>query len=479
MESIWQKTSQAGSRPQLEGDITADVAVIGGGLAGVLTAHFLSEAGTDVVILEANRVGSGQTGRTTAKVTAQHGLCYAEMLRQQGESTARAYAAANQQAVTLYRRLIDRLSIQCGFTEAPSWLYTCLETAPLEEELAAYEALGLKGALARDTGLPFPVTAALRLDGQAMFHPLKFLRRIAAPLRIYEHTRVLSVEGGVLATAKGAVHAQKVVFACHYPFLNHPGYYFMRMHQERSYCIAVEGAALPEGMFLGIDTDGLSLRPAGKYVLVGGGSHRTGENRKGGQLDMLESRAKRIWRGCSVAARWSAQDCVSLDGIPYIGQFAADTPDWFVATGFRKWGMTGSMAAARVLTALVQGEPAEFGGLFTPQRFQPSASAAQLFHDMAESVRGLSRTAFGLPRGLTDALPAGHGGIVSYEGGKAGVYKSPSGEIFVIDPRCPHLGCQLEWNPDTLSWECPCHGSRFDFRGRLLDGPAQLDAERG
>ena len=162
-----------------------------------------------------------------------------------------------------------------------------------------------------------------------------------------------------------------------------------------------------------------------------------------------------------------------MDGIPYIGSFSADTPEWFVATGFRKWGMTSAMAAARVLTAQIQGETAELGTLFSPQRFRPSASAAQLFRDTAEAARGISRTASGPPRAAADALPPGHGGIVSVQGEKLGVYKAKNGDIFAIDPRCPHLGCQLEWNPDSLSWECPCHGSRFDFRGRLLDGPAQ------
>lgn len=478
MESIWQKTTQIGGRSPLEGDIAAEIAVIGGGLTGILTAHYLAGAGRDVVVLEAGRIGSGQTGRTSAKISAQHGLRYAELIHDHGVEAAKSYAAAQFQAVALYRRLIDSLAIQCDLEDAPAYLYTCLETGALEEEFQAYQTLGLGGELTSRTELPFPIVSALRLDGQAQFHPLKFLRRIAAPLRIYEHTRVLGVRDGVLTTEHGAVHAQKIVFACHFPFPNHPGYYFMRMHQERSYCIAVENAREMRGIYLGVDPDGLSFRSAGGCLIIGGGAHRTGENRQGGKFEMLEARARRLWQDCKVAARWSAQDCVPLDGLPYIGRFAANTPDWFVATGYRKWGMTNAMTAARMLTAQIQGETTEFDALFSPQRFQPSASAAQLFRDMAEAVRGLSRTAFGLPRALTDELPRGHGGIVSYQGSKVGVYKAKNGEIFAIDPRCPHLGCQLEWNPDAMSWDCPCHGSRFDFRGRLLEGPALEGLER-
>lgn len=472
MESIWQQTTQIGARPPLEQDTSAEVAVVGAGLSGILTAHFLANAGIDVVVLEADRIGGGQTGRTTAKITAQHGLCYADLLERFGAETAQSYAAAHLQAVAHYRRMTDSLAIPCGFEEVPAFLYTCLDPAALEREAEAYRTLDLPGELTRRTELPFPITCALRMDEQAQFHPLQFLRRIAAPLRIFERTRVLDARDGVLTTEHGAVHAQKVVFACHFPFLKHPGYYFMRMHQERSYCIAVQDARPMRGMYLGVDPDGLSFRSARGCLLVGGGSHRTGENRKGGKFEMLENRARRLWPHCKVAARWSAQDCVPIDDLPYIGHFAADTPDWFIATGFRKWGMTGSMTAARMLAAQIQGDSTEFDELFSPQRFRPSASAAQLFRDMAEAARGLSRTTFGLPRGLTDELPFGHGGIVSYQGEKVGVYKAKNGEVFAVDPRCPHMGCQLEWNPDTLSWDCPCHGSRFDFRGRLLDGPA-------
>ncbi len=200
MESIWQKTTQIGGRSPLEGDIAAEIAVIGGGLTGILTAHYLAGAGRDVVVLEAGRIGSGQTGRTSAKISAQHGLRYAELIHDHGVEAAKSYAAAQFQAVALYRRLIDSLAIQCDLEDAPAYLYTCLETGALEEEFQAYQTLGLGGELTSRTELPFPIVSALRLDGQAQFHPLKFLRRIAAPLRIYEHTRVLGVRDGVLTT---------------------------------------------------------------------------------------------------------------------------------------------------------------------------------------------------------------------------------------------------------------------------------------
>ena len=217
MESIWQKTTQISARPALEEDISAETVIIGGGLTGILTAHFLTQAGYDTVVLEAGRIGSGQTGRTTAKITAQHGLRYTELMERFGEETARAYAAANLQAVTQYRRLIDSLSIPCDFAEAPAYLYACEAPEQLENEAHTYQVLGLDGGLVQTNELPFPTAAALRLNGQAQFHPLKFLKHLAAPLRIYEHTRASAVQDGVVTTGQGAVHAKNIIFACHFP----------------------------------------------------------------------------------------------------------------------------------------------------------------------------------------------------------------------------------------------------------------------
>lgn len=474
MQSIWRETTLLRPRGPLPGNLEADVAVIGGGMAGVLTAYFLRQKGRRPIILEARRLAGGQTERTTAKITAQHGLKYAQLIRDHGEERALQYAEANRQAIRDYRDLAAALGIKCKYEECPAYLYSCVERDCLEEELAAARSLGFEAELTRDTELPFPVKSALRFDHQARFHPLRFLEALAEELTVFEDTEVLTLDGNRLETNRGTVEANQVVFASHYPFRNVPGYYFLRMHQERSYVAAVEGAPPISGMYYGVDQEsGWSLRQAGDLLLLGGGNHRTGENSEGGQYAALEAKAAELWPGCRVAARWSAQDCMPLDGVPYIGPFSSAEKSWFVATGFQKWGMTASMAAARLLSSLMCGEESPWAEVFSPQRFQLSASAKQLFEEGTQAVKGLAREWLIPPKEALEQLAPGRGGILSWQDKKVGAYRDERGTFYLVDPRCPHLGCRLEWNPDELSWDCPCHGSRFDYRGNLLDGPAQ------
>lgn len=473
MESIWKRTEKTNKREMLEGSLDTDVAVIGGGLAGILTAYYLKQYGIDAVVLEAGKIGGGQTGNTTAKVTSQHNLIYDRLIGEFGIEKARQYAAANERAIGEYRRLIEKNGIDCQWRDCPAFLYSIEENDILEKEAKAARQLGISAEVVNETELPFHTEAALRFNGQACFHPLKFLNGIADHVKIYENTPVEMIDKCDLKVRHGAVHAGKVVFACHYPFVNFPGYYFMRMHQERSYVLALEQTQELEGMYLGIDNPSLSFRSYGKYLLLGGEGHRTGENSQGGRYDRLREWSREFWPQCTVASKWSAQDAMPMDGIPYIGEFSSSTPDWYVATGFGKWGMTSSMAAALILSDAITGKKNPHADVFSPQRFHFSASAKSLVEDGLKAAVGLTREIFHLPAEKGEELQPGHGGIVEWDGKKAGVYKTEKGKIFAVSARCPHLGCQLEWNPDELTWDCPCHGSRFDYQGNVVDGPAQ------
>lgn len=474
MESIWSKTTELPAFDNLPGDRSAEVAVIGGGLAGLLTAKKLKQRGVDVIVIEAETIASGQTRNTTAKITSQHGLKYDSLIQNFGERLAWQYAQANELAISEYRRMIEEEQIDCGFRECPAYLYSLLETEPLRQEAEAAKRLGIKAEYTDKTELPFPVKGAVRFDHQAQFHPLDFIKELVKGLTIYEHTRAITAEAGKIITDQGTVAAKKIVFATHYPFLNQPGYYFLRMHQERSYVLALKNAVRLDGMYYGIDEkEGWSLRNENDLLLFGGGNHRTGENRAGGKYRMLRNKARDLWPNAAEMAHWSAQDCMPLDGVPYIGQFSDPTPNWFVATGFQKWGMTSSMAAAMILTDQILGVNNPYAAVFSPQRFTPSASAQSFLEEGKHAVRDLSRRVFAPPRALAEELPAGHGGVVELDGEKVGVYKDEDGRLYAVSIRCPHLGCQLEWNPDEKSWDCPCHGSRFDYHGNLIDNPAQ------
>ena len=471
MKSIWSQTCRLRQREALPGDMKTDIAVIGAGMAGILVASALQEAGRRVVVLEAKRIAGGQTRNTTAKLTCQHGLLYEKLIRTLGEEKARQYAQANAAALMEYRRIIADRNIDCDLEQRDAWVYGS-NAAQLWKEAEAAAALGLPATFVEETKLPFPTAGAVRFANQAQFHPLKFLQAISEPLTIYENTSVQSVEGNQIITTRGRVQAEQIVFACHYPFVNFPGMYFARMHQERSYVIALENAAPMDGMWIGAEQGAYSFRNYGSLLFLGGGGHRCGENSAGGRYDLLRQQAARWFPGSREVAHWSAQDCVTADSVPYIGPYAASRPNWYVATGFQKWGMTSSMVAAMLLRDRLCGKENPWAEVFDPGRFDEKTLTG-LAQESGQAVKGLAKQLFQIPAEAAKELPPGHGGIVFWKGKKLGVYKDESGALWPVDIRCPHLGCQLEWNPDERSWDCPCHGSRFDYRGKLISGPAQ------
>ncbi len=437
MKSIWTESTLIPRRNPLPGNKRTEVAVIGAGMAGILTAYFLQKHGLHVVVLEADRIGSGQTGFTTAKITSQHNLIYQKLVRTAGEETARLYGKANQLAVKEYGKLIKRHSIQCHYEETDAYLYSVQESEVLLKEAECAARLGLPASFAGETGLPFPVHGAVRFTGQAQFHPLEFLRDISAGLTVYERTRVTKVQGHEVVTDKGVVKAEKVVFATHYPFINFPGFYFMKMYQEKSYVLGLEPAASLNGMYLGIDSKAYSFRNAGDRLLLGYGSHRTGKIPKENPFLTMKRAGEHLFPEAVELGRWTAQDCMTLDSIPYIGTFSSIRPDWYVATGFGKWGMSSSMAAAKILSTQITGKRTPYDAVFTPQRHHLRACAGRIIYHGLESVKGLSAGA--VPGALN----------------------------------CPHMGCRLVWNRFDKRWECPCHGSSFEINGKISSGPAQ------
>ncbi|WMJ76345.1 MULTISPECIES: FAD-dependent oxidoreductase [unclassified Sedimentibacter] len=479
MESIWIKTSSQPDCGTLHGDYSTEAAVIGGGLAGILTGYFLQQNNVKTIIIEADEIGHGQTKNTTAKITSQHNLIYNKLLENFGKKKAEQYAMANQQAIDQYRYIVSKEAGDCFFEELPAYLYsTNRQDIPvLEKEVRAAERLGILSMFTENTTLPFEVAGAVKFSNQAQFHPLRFLEAISKNLTVFEHTMAEKVEGNRILTDKGIITAKHIIFATHFPFINAPGYYFARMHQGRSYVLAVEGVPKIDGMYLGVEDTGLSFRSFNNVLLLGGGSHRTGENSAGGKYKTLREKASEFYPKGIEIGHWSAQDCMTLDGIPYIGQFSHSTPNWYVATGFGKWGMTGSMVSAMIISDLIKGRENSYSELFSPLRFTPSSSVKNLTSNLGQAVKGISRQALFISATDLDDLPVGHGGIIKKEGENIGVYKDENGRIYAVSTRCPHLGCQLEWNPDEKSWDCPCHGSRFDYKGNILDNPAQINLE--
>ena len=432
MGSIWTAEGILPHFPPLQGEARTDVLVIGGGMAGLLCAWQLRRAGVDCLVAEERTIAGGITGNTTAKITLHHNLIYRKLLDRFGWEITQGYWEANRQALEEYHRLCR--DIPCGFSVQDNYIYSTSHREKLEKELSALSLLGQEAVLAEELPLPFPTCGGIRIPGQAQFHPLQFLASIARELRIYEHTSVRQLEKGGAVTDRGRIHADTVVVATHFPFWNTHGSYFLKLYQQRSYVLALEHAQALSGMYLDEQENGLSFRSHGNALLLGGGGHRTG--REGGGWKELETFAAAHYPGAAVTHRWAAQDCMSLDGIPYIGRYSRRTPNLYVAAGFNKWGMTSSMAAARILRDLITTGQSPYQAVFSPSR---STAHPQLAVNAWEAVTNL---------------------------------------LSFSRRRCPHMGCSLKWNPQERSWDCPCHGSRFSESGTRLDNPAVSDRKK-
>ena len=426
MDSIWTKTVTMPSFPALEGDIKTDVLIIGGGMAGIICAHFLKEQGVDYVLAEGREICSGVTKNTTAKITSQHGLIYQKIAKQRGMEMAAMYLGANQAAVRAYGELAKE--IDCDFERKTNYVYSLKSRKKLEKEAKILTKIGFDNIFAEYTELPFRVEGAIGFPNQAQFHPLKFVAGLVKRLRIYEHTYMKELKPHRAVTENGDIVFDKVVFATHFPIDNKHGMYFMKMYQHRSYVIACEQGVNVEGMYVDEAMNGMSFRNYGDLLLVGGGDHRTGK--QGGGWREIEETSRKYYGELKEAARWATQDCITLDEVPYIGEYSKRMSGCYVATGFNKWGMTSSMVAARMLTDLICGRENVYQRLYDPAR---SMLRPQLVVNGAEAVMNL-------------VLPA--------------------------KKRCPHMGCGLKWNQEEHSWDCPCHGSRFDEDGGVFEGPA-------
>lgn len=432
MDSIWENNVQMPQFSQLDTDLHTDILIIGGGIAGLLCAWNLTHSGLNCVLIEEKRLMQGVSGRTTAKLTSQHGLIYGKLLKEFGPERARLYWQANQETLGQLGTLAEKAD--CDYTPENNYIYSTGEVEKLEGEMAACEQLGIPARWERSLPLPFPVTGAVGFFNQAQFHPLKLAARITDGLQIFENTKALSFKGNRVQTPKGIVTAEKIIVATHFPMLNKHGAYFLKLYQQRSYVIALENAPQINGMYLDCAEGGLSIRSAGPWLLLGGGGHRTGKQGVGWKLP--ESAAEQYYPKANIVARWATQDCMSLDGMPYIGNYSKATPDLYVATGFQKWGMSSAMAAAMILTDLIRGKENPYASLFSPSR---SMLHKQLLCNGLETTVNLLRP---------------------------------------TKPRCPHMGCALHWNKAEHSWDCSCHGSRFDKNGKVLNNPATDDMKQ-
>lgn len=430
-KSVWSDNVALPEFKKLSGEVKTDVLIIGGGLAGILCAKFLQNAGIDYVLVEGNKIASGITKNTTAKITSQHGLIYSKILKDYGREIAQMYLAANNDALSWYEEMCRQFD--CDFETKDAYTYSLKSREKLEEEIKAVNSLGYSCEFTENLELPIKTKGAVKFSDQAQFNPLKFIAKISKGLNIYEQTFIRDITPDTAVADDGKIKAKKIVVTTHFPFINKHGSYFLKLYQHRSYVAAYEGAGAISGMYVDEDKKGMSFRNYGDLMLIGGGGHRTGK--QGAAWREIESFTQKFYPDASLQYEWAAQDCMSLDGIPYIGNYSKKTPNMYVATGFNKWGMTSSMVAARILCDMVQEKHNDYAEVFSPHR---SILKPQLLLNGIETTTNL----------LTPTTK-----------------------------RCPHLGCALKWNKAEHTWDCPCHGSRFEKDGKLIDNPATGNAD--
>ena len=488
-ESFWVETGPQTAYPPLDRDRSFDVAVLGAGITGVTTALLLKREGFDVALVEAGRVAHGASGYSTAKVTSQHSLTYSKLRSRFGESGARAYGEANESGLALIVRLAAELGIDCDLRRKQSFTYTdsAEERDTLRKEADDARAAGLPASYTEDVDLPWPVAGAVRFSGQAEFHPVKYLVPLAAAVEgdgsaVFEGTRAVAVKDGerprVTMENGRTVTAGSVVVATHAPFLDR-GVYFARMHPERSYVLAVKvRGAVPQGMY--ISTAGHSLRAqpdaGGEMLLVGGESHKLGHAEEVERYRALETYARERFDVASIDWRWATHDHIPHDRVPYVGRLAPFSKRVLVATGYRKWGYANGSAAALMLTDRILDRPNPWASTFDSGRLGPVQAAGPFLKENANVGRRFVQDR--LKRGGIDQIAPGEGAIVRHGLGQAAVHRDDDGRLHALSARCTHLGCIVDWNGAERSWDCPCHGSRFDVDGSVLSGPAVAGLER-
>lgn len=484
-ESLWLEAVPAAGFPHLDEDLDVDVAILGGGIAGVTAALLLKREGARVAVLEAAEVGSGVTGCTTAKVTALQATVLSTIRSRHGEEPTAVYAEASLAAVERVAALAHELQIDCDLDRRSALTYAAdaQERAAVEQEMDAAVQANLPVELVDGLDdLPYAGAGAVRLRDQLQLHPVRYVRGLAAAIsgdgcHVLEHTRALSVSDASpceVRTEHGVVRAAQVVVATHYPVLDR-GLYFSRLKVQRSYCIAARLAsgAPPQSMAISAGSTTRSVRSHRELLIVGGEGHSAGsEEAQPERYERLEEFARTHWDVAEVTHRWSAQDPVPYDHLPMVGAYHPGSSRLWVATGFLKWGLSSATFAAEILAARIGGREHRWASTFSPTRL-----SLRSMHEVAQlgtkfSLDLVVDRVRPAQESSRDDVPAGEARVVRDGLGKIGVYRELDGELHAVSLRCTHMGCLLRWNGAERSWDCPCHGSRFDVDGQVLEGPA-------
>ena len=448
--SLWLKDVEAPTLSTLSTSLDCDVCIVGGGLSGIYTAYLLAKKGVKVVLLEAKpALAIGTTGHSTGKLTPQHGVVFSKLIKYFSPEDVFTYYEANKNAIESALQVASDDS----YERVDSYLYatTVSGKQTIEKELYAYSELNIPGIETTETELPFDVTSALKMENTAQIHPTKFATHflklaLDEGAQVYTNSRVTKVEIDekfVLTDNDSKVTFKKLVLCTHYPIESIKGLITAKLSIDRSYLMASKTNEVLKGQYLSVESSSHTIRTAligdTPYLIYGGGSHTAGEvENTQVYYESLKEEMETTFNVSEPPFLWSAQDPDTPDLVPYVGQISEDTPDLYIATGYRKWGLSNSLVAGEILSSLVTHENHKAAKLYSPTRDQFGKNF----------LKGLSTIGF-----VTANLAEGY--ITRMEA-----------------PKCTHLGCKTRWNKGDETWDCPCHGSRFDKDGNVIEGPA-------
>ncbi|MDX8046190.1 FAD-dependent oxidoreductase [Gracilibacillus sp. S3-1-1] len=486
-KSIW-LTDEMKSFSPIQDNLESDVVIIGGGITGILSAYLLSNEGMRVVLVERDRLFHHTTGHTTAKLTAQHALIYNELIGHFGLENAQKYYQSQVEAIQFVRELTNKLQISCQLEQQDAILYTNDDKnkQKFEQEATAYQQLNIKGEMQNSIPFEIPHKCGLSMAQQAQFHPVEFLRTIVEKLiennvKIYEETTAVDIDYGnktIVRTAHNLdISADHVIVATQFPFYEGQAFYSTRMYPSRSYVLGITtNQPYPGGMYLDIDQPKRSIRTVQHenetIWLVGGEAHKTGQYDKENTTPYhdLENFCSQYLHVKDWKYQWSAQDFSTLDKVPYIGSINKQHPNVYVATGYRKWGMTNSIVAAHILSDSIMQRDNPYKELFKPQRFHADPDIKKFISYNSNVTKEFVTGKLNVDE--NNKLEPETATKMKVDGQIVGVFKDKDHKIHAVDTTCTHLGCECNWNNAEKTWDCPCHGSRFNYDGKIIEGPA-------
>ena len=506
MSSYWiQSTKNLKLNEKITNNYETDVCIIGAGLAGLSTGYYLAKEGINVIILDKDNIGQKVSGNTTAKITLQHNLIYDYLIKSFGMDFAMKYFKSNKEAISNIKKIIDDENIECDFEYQDNYVYTTNQDdiTKIHNEIKAINSLSnilnsnekdIFADFVTSCNLPFKICGAIKVKDQAQFHPLKYMFGLSKAIKnkggiIFTNSLVTDVKqkDGVYTTYtdKHFIKSKYIVIASHFPFKDFPGFYFSKMYQSTSYVLGIDTKSnLFDGMYISSDKPTFSYRTAKykdkKILIMAGGDHKTGyapDNNQTG-YNILEQEAKKYYPNCKILYKWNTRDCITIDKVPYIGDFSNLMPNMFVATGFNKWGITSSNVAANIIRDKILGIKNEYSKIYEATRFSPIKNAHEMKNITSQVLKSFVTNRIKIPEENLSAIKNDNGGIIKVNGASIGIYKDINGKVFAVNPTCTHLGCLLTWNNLDKTWDCPCHGSRFDYTGKNLYDPAFKDLER-